>query len=498
MEPAPPFSRTTAGFRVQELSFEIQGASLTCMLRLRNSLTRQVEEIRPLDGGVVKLYACGPTVYRPVHVGNLRSFLLPDFVQRVLAYQGLEVYKVMNVTDVGHMTDELTDEGRDRMLLAADDEGLTTKEIAEKYTQAFFDATAAIGIRGARVYPRASEHIPQIIELVAKLLERGHAYAHEGNIFYDVTTFPDYGKLSGQSLDDMRAAHRIEVDPAKRNHQDFTLWVAAGPRRELVFDSPWGTGYPGWHIECSAMSLYYLGEHIDLHTGGVDNRFPHHENEIAQSEGAVGHRVVQTWVHGEHLLMSGAKMAKSAGNVITIESVKEAGCDPLAFRYLCMTGRYGRQVDFTEESLQAADTALRRLRERMALLGETGTVPTTDADLQAAIPNPAALFHHQQFMSSVTHDLDLPAALVVVGETLADESLPPLERWRMVASWDEILGLELVGSASVSAEQQRLIAEREKAREAGDFARADAIRDLLRAEGIDLLDSPEGTRWTLR
>ena len=336
------------------------------MLALRNTLTGDVEEVVPIVEGRVQMYSCGPTVYRPVHIGNLRSFLLPDVIARALRYHGLDVHRLMNLTDVGHMTDELSDAGRDRMLLAADDEGLSTSEIAAKYTDAFFRDTDAIGIERADAYPKATDHIPQIIELTTKLIERGHAYENDGTVFFDVTTFESYGQLSGQSLDAMRAAHRIEVDHNKRNHQDFVLWVAAGPRRELVYDSPWGPGYPGWHIECSAMSLHHLGDRFEIHTGGVDNRFPHHEDEIAQSEGAVGHRVVDLWVHGEHLLTAGARMAKSVGNVVTMADLIDRGYDPLAFRYLCFTGRYRRQVDFTEDTLGAAQTTLRRLRERVA------------------------------------------------------------------------------------------------------------------------------------
>ena len=468
------------------------------MLRLRNTLTKQIEEITPLEPGRIGMYSCGPTVYRPVHVGNLRSFLLSDFVERALTYHGLEVRKFMNITDVGHMTDELTDEGRDRMLLAMEDESLSTAEIAEKYTQAFLADTDAVNIRRAAEYPRATEHVPQIIELIAKLIERGHAYEEDGTIYYDVTTFEGYGALSGQSLDAMRAGHRIEnVDTSKRNHQDFTLWVAAGPRRELVFESPWGTGYPGWHIECSAMSLHYLGDRFDLHTGGVDNRFPHHEDEIAQSEGAVGHRVVNTWVHGEHLLMGQVKMAKSAGNVLTVKDLIEAGVDPLAFRYLCFTGRYRRQVHFTQEALDGAATALRRLREQVALLGTSGPAAVTDAEIRTAVSG-GALAHHERFVGAVDDDLDFPTALTVLYEMLGDVSLLPQDRWSLAASWDQVLGLDLVRSDDLSQELRDLIEQRNEARAGRDFQRADAIRDRLREQGIELLDSAEGTRWIRR
>jgi cysteinyl-tRNA synthetase len=465
------------------------------MLRLFNTLTRQKEELTPTDGGV-KMYSCGPTVYRPVHIGNLRSFLLADFVRRAMAYHGLDVYKVMNITDVGHMTDEMTDEGRDRMLLAASDEGLTTAEIAEKYTDAFFSDTSIVNIKRADAYPKASDHIPQIIELVGKLMERGHAYEVEGNVYYDVSSFPDYGRLSGQSLENMRAGHRIDAaNPQKRSHQDFALWVAAGDRRDLVFDSPWGKGYPGWHIECSAMSLHYLGDRFDIHTGGVDNRFPHHEDEIAQSEGAVGHEVVRTWIHGEHVLLESAKMAKSAGNVVTIGDLAAQGYDPLAYRYWCFTARYRRQVHFTTEALAAAATALRRLREQMSLLGGSGPAPVTDTMLRSSVREEGAVAYHDRFMAAVDDDLDFPAALRVVHEAIGDDGVPADIRHRLVGSWDEILGLDLVRSDGLPDELEALVRQREEARGAKDFARADAIRDRLRAHGVELLDSANGTRW---
>jgi len=468
-------------------------------LHLYNTLTADKEEVVPLRDGHITMYSCGPTVYRPVHIGNVRSFLLSDFILRTLAYHGLQVRKLMNITDVGHMTDELTEEGRDRMLLAADDEGLTTSEIAAKYTQAFFDDIDAVYIVEADGYPKATEHIPQIIELVAKLIERGHAYEIDGNVFYDVTTFPGYGSLSHQALEDMRAGHRHDnVDERKRNHQDFSLWVAAGPRRELVYDSPWGQGYPGWHIECSAMSLHHFGDRFDIHTGGIDNRFPHHEDEIAQSEGAVGHKVVNTWVHGEHLLMRQAKMAKSAGNVITISTLADQGIDPLAFRYLCFTGRYRRQVHFSDDALAAAATALRRLREQVSAFEPNGVAPATDTALREALADAGAVTFHDRFVGALDDDLDFPQALKVLHELVGSAAVAPAMKRLMIASWDKVLGLDLASSDELPDELRALIAERDEARAAGDYARGDAIRERLRRAGVDLLDSASGTRWTRR
>jgi cysteinyl-tRNA synthetase len=272
-------------------------------MRLYNTLTRELDEIVPVAPGHVTMYTCGPTVYRFAHLGNLRTFMLGDLIRRGLEFEGLRVTQIMNITDVGHMTDEASPEAVDKMLLAVEDEGLSPLEIADKYAEAVFEEAAAVGIRPADAYPKATEHIPEMIELTQTLIDRGHAYVVEsGSVYFDVGSFPGYGSLSGNTLDNLREGHRdLETDAAKRSPADFALWKAAGPGRLMKWDSPWGVGFPGWHIECSAMSMKYLGERFDIHTGGNDLRFPHHEDEIAQSEGAVGHQVVSIWVHGGHL-----------------------------------------------------------------------------------------------------------------------------------------------------------------------------------------------------
>ncbi|HZD72134.1 MAG TPA: cysteine--tRNA ligase, partial [Actinomycetes bacterium] len=322
------------------------------MLRITNTLTRHREPVRPREPGIVRMYTCGPTVYRYAHIGNLRTFLLADLVRRALEADGIEVRQVQNITDVGHLTNERFDRGEDRMLVTARLEHKTPAEIAEHYTEAYLADAAAINLRPAHAYPRASRYVPRMIELTRQLLDKGHAYEVDGNVYFAVETFPGYGKLSRNSLDQLRAGHRQEgVDPRKRHHADFTLWKAAGAGRIVKWGSPWGEGFPGWHIECSAMSLGELGEHIDVHTGGVDNIFPHHEDEIAQSESVVGHQVVTTWVHGEHLLTEGRRMAKSAGNFHDLRSVRERGHSPLAVRYLFLQARYRSQFNFTWEAL---------------------------------------------------------------------------------------------------------------------------------------------------
>ncbi len=460
-------------------------------MRLYNTLTRRVDEIVPLEDRKVRMYSCGPTVYRYAHLGNLRTFLLADLVRRALEFEGYAVTQVMNITDVGHMTDESSPGAVDKMLLAAEDEGLTPLEIAEKYTKAFMEDTAAVGIRPAHVYPRATEHIPDMLELIERLVARGHAYVvPDGTVYYDVRSFPEYGKLSGNTLDNLKPGHRdLETDPRKRHHADFSLWKHAGPGRVMKWASPWGEGFPGWHIECSAMSMKYLGERFDIHTGGVDLIFPHHEDEIAQSEGAVGHQVINHWVHGGHLRLAGLKIAKSAGNVVRVGELADRGLDPLTFRYLTFQTRYRSEMDFTWEAMEAADTAVRRLRRRMA--------EWAGAERPARL-SPAAAELDRRFREAVADDLDLPAALRVLNEAVSATAVTAGEKYGLLSSWDAVLGLDLEREAreawEPSPEVLRLLAERDAARGRRDFAAADALREQLLAMGLEVMDTPQGTR----
>jgi cysteinyl-tRNA synthetase len=457
-------------------------------VRLYNTLSRTVDEVVPVDDRHVRMYTCGPTVYRYVHIGNLRSFLLSDLIRRALEFEGYEVTQVINITDVGHMTDDTSDAGRDRMDLAVADEGLSPAEIAQKYTEAFLHDAQAIGLKLAHEYPRATDHIEEMLDLTQELIKRGHAYDVGGNVYFDVQSFPEYGKLSGNTLEHLRAGHRqeIEVDPNKKFHADFALWKKAGTNRLMKWDSPWGGGFPGWHIECSAMSMKYLGDRFDIHTGGVDLIFPHHEDEIAQSEAAVGHPVVSIWVHGGHLRLTGQKMAKSSGNVIRIPELVEMGFDPLSYRYLTFQTRYRSEMDFNEEAMRAADHAVKRLRQRVAEWGEPAGSLSDEAE---------AL--DRRFRDAVADDLDMPRALVVLNETVSS-GVPDAEKAALLRSWDAVLGLDLerdVREAWAPTDEMRdLVAERDAARTAKDFARADEIRSSLQAMGLEVMDSPEGTK----
>ncbi|MDQ4006171.1 MAG: cysteine--tRNA ligase, partial [Actinomycetota bacterium] len=336
-------------------------------MRLYNSLTREVEEIRPVDGTTVRMYSCGPTVYRYAHIGNMRTFMLGDLIRRALRFEGLDVRWVMNITDVGHMIDDASDQARDRMEVAMEDEGLSPWDVAEKYIEAFQEDLGAIAVEPADEYPRATDYIPQMIELTQRLIDRGRAYEAEGSVYYDVTSFPGYGRLSGNTLERLRTETRedLEIDANKRHPADFALWKRAAPNRIMKWDSPWGEGFPGWHIECSAMSMELLGDRFDIHTGGADLKFPHHEDEIAQSDGAVGRQVISLWSHGGFLQLSGLKMAKSTGNILRTSEIRDRGLDPLAFRLLCFGTRYRSEMDFSWEALEATNTNLTRIRQRM-------------------------------------------------------------------------------------------------------------------------------------
>jgi cysteinyl-tRNA synthetase len=461
------------------------------VLELTNTLGRVKEPVRPHAPGLVRMYTCGPTVYRYAHIGNLRTFLLADLVRRALEADGLEVRQVQNITDVGHLTNERFDRGEDRMLVSARLEDKTPAEIADYYTRAFLEDATSLNLQPAHAYPRASEYVPQMIDLVARLLEGGHAYQVDGTVYFSVESFPGYGRLSGNSLDQLRAGHRQEgIDADKRHHADFTLWKAAGPGRIVKWPSPWGDGYPGWHIECSAMSLAELGERIDVHTGGEDNVFPHHEDEIAQSEAVVGHRVVTTWVHGKHLLTDGRRMAKSAGNFYALRDLTALGHSPLAVRLLFLQARYHTPLNFTVDALAGAERALERLRARIAEWARdsrTGQAPGCAA-------------YEQRFWTAVNDDLDTPRALAVLAELEGDESLPPAARHRSVAAFDRILGLDLaaVPEQALPDGAEELIARRAQARADRDFAAADRLRERLAKLGVEVTDTRAGPVWRLR
>ncbi len=455
------------------------------MVRLYDTMTRAVVEMMPADGARLTMYTCGPTVYRYAHIGNLRTFLMSDLIRRAFEYTGTEVEQIQNITDVGHMTDELFDRGEDKMLVAARLEDKSPADIAAYYTERFFEDIAAFNIEPAADYPRASDHIAQMQELIATLIERGHAYEIDGSVYYDVTSFPGYGKLSGNTLDQLQAGHRDVVqDERKKNPADFVLWVAAGDQRVIKFDSPWGDGYPGWHIECSAMSMERFGESFDLHTGGEDNVFPHHEDEIAQSEGAVGHEVVRHWVHGAHLLSEGRKMAKSAENFYDLRDLAARGhTEPLAARLLFLQSRYRAQMNFTLDALSSAETTLARWRRHVA-------------EWSAATEHGQSGDFEQRFVDAITSDLDTPAAVALVAEVVSAHDLLPADKAALLLRWDRMLGLDLARDVGreidVPAMVAELIDQRERARAKKDWSTADRLRHKIMALGFEIEDTPGG------
>ncbi|NUT43304.1 MAG: cysteine--tRNA ligase [Thermoactinospora sp.] len=455
------------------------------MLRLYDTRTRQVEEIR--TGRLVRMYTCGPTVYRYAHVGNLRSYLLSDLIRRVLERQGARLLVCQNITDVGHLVDD-AEIGEDKIVMQARAEGRSTLDVARFYEEAFRRDTAALNLRPPEHTPRATETIDLMIELIAKLIEKGHAYVvPDGSVFFAAETFPTYGEISGNRLEDLKPGHRVEgVDPRKRFHADWALWKHSD--REFVWDTPWGgTGFPGWHIECSAMSLSLLGDRIDLHTGGIDLRFPHHEDERAQSDTAAGTEVVRHWVHGEHLLFDGRKMAKSTGNVVLLSDVAEAGLDPLAVRLAFMEHRYRQQLNLTWDTLRAADRTLSRWRARVAEWAESPSAPLA-ADLV------------RQAETAFADDLDTPAALRVLREIERSPDLAPGSKFETFLYLDYVLGLELSGQIGKAAVlppgASELLEQRERAREAHDWPASDRLRDELAALGVKVADTPTGQVWS--
>ena len=457
------------------------------MLRLHNTLTKTVEEIQTIEPGLARMYTCGPTVYRYAHIGNLRTYLMADWIRRVLLVHGVDVYHVKNITDVGHMRQELVETGGDKMILAALSEGKTIGEIAQYYADSFLKDEGRVNILPAQVFPWATEHIPEMIEIVEKLLTEGYAYQAEGNIYFDVPRSADYGKLSRNFGGDLLEAVRVEADPLKRDPRDFTLWKAAEPGRDVKWASPWGEGFPGWHIECSAMARKYLGERFDIHTGGVDNVFPHHEDEIAQSEGAFGGQHVNYWVHAQHLLADGAKMAKSSGNVFLIEDLVERGFDPLSFRYLCLTVRYRHRMNFTFSSLRASEKALTNLRNRV---WDWKSLPPL-ADLPAETEE-----WRTKFWDTVDNDLDLPGALSLTWNIVKSE-LPGQAKLDLLLDFDRVFGLDLDKVPTTYDVPQTLLTslqQRSTLRTQEDYSSADSLRSSVLSQGYLLEDTAVATR----
>ena len=448
-------------------------------MKIYDTKSRELQQVGTTQG-VMNMYCCGPTVYRDAHVGNLRTFLLSDLIARIAILEGMKVNAVQNITDVGHMSDDFVE--HDKMLQQASLEKVDPFEIARKYEERFHADLARLNIIPANHYPRASESIELMQDLIQKLIDSGFAYVGEdGSVYFEAQKFSSYGAISGNKLDSLKPGHRYEYhnDGAKRFHADWALWKSAGERTEMVWESPWGTGFPGWHIECSAMSLDLLAGHVDVHVGGIDLRFPHHENERAQSNAFIGKEAVDLWVHGEHLLFEGRKMSKSSGNVVLVEDLLSKGIDPLALRLCFLENRYRSQMDLTWNSLQAADETLKRWRTKMSEWGSSVE----------------AIFD-QEIADALSNDIDTPRAILRLRE-IEKSNLEDKRGLFLYA--DQVLGLDLgrpIIARELTPQMQKLLDERIKARSEKRWVDSDELRVQLENLGLQIKDTAEGQSWS--
>ena len=466
-------------------------------MKLYNTLTKSKEEFKPINSGKVGFYACGPTVYDYAHIGNLKTFIFEDVLRRYLEYSGYEVRYIMNITDVGHLTaDDVNqaDSGEDKMLKAALREKKTPEEIANFYSERFFEDIEKLNFKKANYYPRASAHIRQIIKLISELIKNGCAYEVNGNVFYDVTKFKNYGKLSGKKLEDLKIGARLEEHPDKINPYDFSLWLKAPKEHILKYDSPWSVGYPGWHIECSAMSMEYLGETLDIHTGGEDHIFPHHENEIAQSEGATGKTFCNFWLHARFLLVDGQKMSKSKKNFYALKDILKKDYSPMDFRLFSLSSHYRSQANFTWEALDQAKVNLNRISD---WLREMNRVLNDDMSMAGANEFKSDKYQ-KRFEDAMDDDLNTPLALSVLYELITETNklvsqseFGQIDAKNILALWEKtnkVFGLVISKEEKIPEEIIRLAEERKKARENKDFGKSDELRDKISDLGYVIED----------
>ena len=463
-------------------------------MNIYNTLTKKVEKFTPNEEGIVRMYTCGPTVYHYAHIGNLRTYVFEDILEKGLEYLGYEVLRVMNITDVGHLTSD-SDSGDDKMKLASEREKKSVYDIAEFYTNAFFQDANKLNIRKPAIVEKASNHIDTYIKMIEKMLEDGYAYKSNGNIYFDITKANDYYNLSGKNAEDLMVGVRdtVEEDTFKKNPGDFVLWFTTSKfeNQDMKWDSPWGVGYPGWHIECSGISGKYLGEYLDIHCGGIDNIFPHHTNEIAQSEAYFGHKWCNYWVHGEHLNDQSGKMSKSKGEFLTVSLLEEKGYNPLSYRCFCLNSHYRNQLTFSWEALDSAENAYKKLKSRIKQLDRTPNLHDSKLD-----------FYQDKFKEAISNDLNTSSMITLVYDVLKDEELSDFTKLYLVDDFDKVLSLGLIEEEKeISPELEELILvkieERNQAKKNKDFALADKIRDELFDKGVKLIDSREGTTYEL-
>lgn len=455
------------------------------MLKLYNTLTRKKEEFIPLKKGTVKMYSCGPTVYNYAHIGNMRAYIFMDTLRKVLKYNGYKVKHVMNITDVGHLVSD-ADEGEDKMAKTARIENRSVYEIAKEYTDAFMKDIKALNIDTPEHIAKATEHIREMEIYVNDIVKNGYAYETSKGVYFDTSKLPNYGKmLSNNNIDDLKAGARVEVDTEKRNPQDFALWIKAPKEHIMKWNSKWGLCYPGWHIECSAMSRKYLGDKFDIHTGGVDHIPIHHENEIAQSIGATGHNLANYWMHVEFLLIDGGKMSKSLGNVYTLNDLKAKGIDALSYRYFTYSSHYRNKLNFTWEAIKSAKNSLNKLRDMIAL----------HKDVNKKIDKNIISKYEEQFLDAINDDMNMPVAISIVWE-IAKEKEKSNDFYELIKKFDSVLSLDLDKNdkedINIPEDIKLILNERKDARKNKNFAKSDELRDKLKELGYIVKDTKDG------
>ena len=466
-------------------------------MKIYNTLSKKVEEFIPYEEKKVKMYTCGPTVYHYAHIGNLRTYIFEDIFEKTLKYLGYDVKRVMNITDVGHLSSD-ADTGEDKMLKGAEREHKTVYEIADFYTKAFFNDTEKLNIKKPEIVEKASAHIETYIKMITKLLDTGYAYIANGNVYFDVSKATDYYKLSGKKEEDLMIGVRddVEEDKNKKNPADFVLWLTSSKfeNQAMKWDSPWGVGYPGWHIECSGISYEYLGEYLDIHCGGVDNIFPHHTNEIAQTEGFVGHKWCNYWVHGEHLNDSTGKMSKSKGEFLTLSLLESKGYNPLVYRLFCLESHYRKQLVFSYDAMDNTKKIYEKLLNKIKQIKEN-----KDGELDFDIINK----YDEQFKEAISNDLNTSLALTTLYAVIKDQ-INNNTKLYLIEKFDEVLSLDSLKENTKLNQDNDMdeyilakIEERNNAKKEKNYALADQIRDELANKGIILKDSREGTTYEI-
>ena len=462
-------------------------------MQIYNTLTRKKEEFVPHTPGVVKMYTCGPTVYNYAHIGNLRTYIFEDILEKTLRYLGYDVTRAMNITDVGHLTSD-SDSGEDKMVKESKKEQKSVLDIAHFYTEAFKRDTKKLNIKWPDIVSPATENIPMYFKIISKLLDTGYAYISGGNVYFDTSKVTDYYRLTNDKYESMVVGVREGVleDKNKRNQADFVLWFTKSKfdSQELKWESPWGVGYPGWHIECSGISIANLGEYLDIHCGGVDNIFPHHTNEIAQSEAYLGHPWCKYWVHGEHLNDETGKMSKSKGDFLTVSLLESKGYNPIVYRFMCLNSHYRNQLVFSYANLDNMKSSYEKLKNKVSLLNREGEFNQDRFD-----------YYNDKFKSFISDDLNTANAISLIYELLKSDESDAL-KYNLISSFDKVLSLNLCTSENISLELrdyiEEKINERNEAKKAKNYALADEIRETLLSKGVILKDTREGTTYTFK